>query len=63
MLNYFRMPLLDYTVLNEISLLTEWFSAADLANIVKEVSYLILHNVRFLINNWFFFSGGSFMFN
>lgn len=31
------MPLSDSSILNEVALLTDWFSAADLANVVKEV--------------------------
>jgi len=36
------MPLLDSSILNEVALITDWYSAADLANVVKEVNYLIL---------------------
>lgn len=32
------MPILDTSILNKVALMTDWFSAADLANVVKEVS-------------------------
>ncbi|VVC42527.1 Hypothetical protein CINCED_3A007094 [Cinara cedri] len=33
------MPILDSSILNEVALITDWFSAADLANVVKEVMH------------------------
>lgn len=34
------MPLMDSSILSEIALATDSFSAADLANVVKEVSFV-----------------------
>jgi len=34
------MPLMDSSILSEVALVTEWFSAADLANVVKEVNFV-----------------------
>lgn len=32
------MPILDSSILNEVALMTDRFSAADLANVIKEVN-------------------------
>lgn len=36
------MPLSDSSILNEVALMTDWFSAADLANLIKEVCFIIV---------------------
>jgi len=38
----FSMPLSDSSILNEVALMTDMFSAADLASVVKEVNIKIL---------------------
>lgn len=45
--NYFRMPLLDSSILNEVASVTNLFSAADLANVVKEVHFILSPKRRF----------------
>lgn len=41
------MPLLDSSILNEVASVTNLFSAADLANVVKEVHFILSPKRRF----------------
>lgn len=40
------MPLSDYSILNDVALMTNWFSGADLANIIKEVNFPNLFKIQ-----------------
>lgn len=50
------MPLLDSSILKAVALKTDLFSAADLANVVKEVNFIIslIYEISF-INGHFLF--------
>lgn len=40
------MPLSDSSILNEVALMTDLFSAADLANVVKEVHFITVFKIN-----------------